>query len=103
MFIGSHLIGLRFAPSDDHAGFVLTSLGGRSGGDLFNLLSQGKGDPYLIFEGRASFTGPDPTGMGSPNPFLVPMDVTFTSPQGRTYVVLAFYDGNGAGGMDGNV
>jgi hypothetical protein len=41
--------------------------------------------------------------MGSPNPFLVDLNVTFNGPGGTVYVVPGFYDGDGAGGMDGDV
>ncbi len=47
--------------------------------------------------------GPDSTGMGIPNPFLFEVNVNFQGPQGERMSVPAFYDGNGAGGMDGNV
>jgi hypothetical protein len=47
--------------------------------------------------------GPASQGMSdSANPFQVPVDVTFTGP-GGTFVVPAFYDGDGQGGLDGNV
>ena len=49
------------------------------------------------------FTGPNSLGMDSTNnPFKIQMDVTFVGPSG-SYVVPAFYDGNGSGGMNGNV
>lgn len=51
---------------------------------------------------EVELTGPSSTGMGAPNPFLIEVDVTFTGP-GGTFVVPAFYDGDGAGDMDGNV
>lgn len=47
--------------------------------------------------------GPESTGLGTPNPFLIEVNVTFTGPQGQTFTVPAFYDGNGSGGMDGHV
>jgi Domain of unknown function (DUF5060) len=48
--------------------------------------------------------GPASVGMSnSPNPFAIPADVTFTSPSGTPYVVPTFYDGDGAGAMDGDV
>jgi lysophospholipase L1-like esterase len=50
-----------------------------------------------------SLNGPDSIGMGSPNPFLIDVFVTFTSSQGGTYVVPAFYDGDGNGSLDGSV
>jgi hypothetical protein len=47
--------------------------------------------------------GPDSIGMGMPNPFMIEMDITFTGPAGATYTVPAFYDGDGNGGLDGNI
>jgi hypothetical protein len=48
--------------------------------------------------------GPSSEGMSTTNnPFKIVVDVTFTSPDNRTIVVPAFYDGDGAGGLDGNV
>ncbi len=49
------------------------------------------------------FTGPESRGMGEPNPFAIPFDVLFTGPDGGNYLVPGFYDGDGMGGMDGNV
>jgi hypothetical protein len=48
-------------------------------------------------------TGPFSTGTGSPNPFDILVDVTFTGPSGQTYLVPGFYDGDGLRGLDGNV
>ena len=48
-------------------------------------------------------TGPNSTGTGSPNPFAIVVDVEFTAPGGKKWTVPAFYDGNGSGGLDGNV
>jgi hypothetical protein len=50
-----------------------------------------------------TFRGPDNKGRGEPNPFAVKLDVRFTSPTGKSSVVPGFYNGNGAGGLDGNV
>lgn len=47
--------------------------------------------------------GPTSTGMGTPNPFLIEVEVTFTGPVGQTFVVQGFYDGDGVGGMDGSI
>ncbi|MFQ5808236.1 MAG: DUF5060 domain-containing protein, partial [Armatimonadota bacterium] len=47
--------------------------------------------------------GPDSVGAGTPNPFAIPVDVTFRGPGGRTYTAPGFYDGDGRGGLDGNV
>ena len=47
--------------------------------------------------------GPNSIGMGSPNPFLIEVDVTFTGPGSQTYTVPGFYDGDGIGGIDGNI
>lgn len=49
------------------------------------------------------FTGPDSRGRGEPNPFAISLDVFFTSPSGRPYRVPGFFDGNGRGGLDGDV
>lgn len=40
--------------------------------------------------------------MGNPNPFLVDVEVTFTSPDSHQFVVPGFYFGNGENGMDGD-
>ena len=50
-----------------------------------------------------AFIGPMSRGRGDPNPFAVRLDVDFISPGGRTYRVPGFYDGDGRGGLDGNV
>ncbi len=48
--------------------------------------------------------GPASEGMSrSTNPFKIPLDVTFNGPSGQSYTVPAFYDGDGDGGLDGNV
>jgi len=48
--------------------------------------------------------GPNAIGLNNfPNPFQIEVDVVFVDPAGRTYVVPAFYDGDGIGGMDGNI
>lgn len=49
------------------------------------------------------FRGPDSRGRGEPNPFAVRFDVLFTGPSGKTFRVPGFYDGDGSGGLDGNV
>ena len=50
------------------------------------------------------FNGPNSIGMSSSaNPFQILTDVEFTSPGGKTFLVPAFYDGNGSGGLDGDV
>jgi hypothetical protein len=49
------------------------------------------------------FTGPDSQGRGEPNPFAILFDVNFTSPSGKQYSVPGLYDGDGKGGLDGNV
>ena len=48
------------------------------------------------------FEGPNSIGMGTPNPFLIDLEVTFTSPGGQAYSVPGFYDGDGNGSMDGS-
>lgn len=49
------------------------------------------------------FEGPESKGMGQANPFAIPFDIRFFSPDGKAYLVPGFYDGNGAGGLDGHV
>ena len=49
------------------------------------------------------FTGPSSLGMGSPNPFQIELDVTFTGPTEQVFTVPGFYDGNGAGSLDGDI
>jgi hypothetical protein len=60
-------------------------------------------DVYLYDFIEIELPGPDSLGMGAPNPFLIDVVVTFTGPQGQAYAVPAFFDGDGAGGMDGNI
>ncbi len=50
-----------------------------------------------------SFAGPESKGSGAANPFAVRFDVQFASPTGVKFQVPSFYDGNGQGGLDGNV
>ncbi len=38
-------------------------------------------------------------GTGTPNPFAIFVDVTFTGPSGQNYEVPVFYDDNGDGGI----
>lgn len=48
--------------------------------------------------------GPDSQGLApTNNPFKIHVEVTFSSPTGGSFTVPAFYDGDGVGGMDGNV
>lgn len=49
------------------------------------------------------FEGPTSHGVGQPNPFAVRFDVNFTSPRGKQFRVPGFYDGDGKGGLDGDV
>ncbi len=49
------------------------------------------------------FPGPESQGRGKPNPFSIRLDVLFTSPSGRQFLVPGFYDGDGHGHLDGNV
>ena len=49
------------------------------------------------------FNGPELLGMGDPNPFNILVDVDFTGPSSQVYTIPAFFDGDGVGGMDGNV
>ena len=48
-------------------------------------------------------TGPSLRGAGDPNPFAIPVDVVFTAPSGKTTRVPGFFDGDGAGRLDGAV
>ena len=50
-----------------------------------------------------SFRGPASLGRGEPNPFAVKLDVEFRVPGGGCYRVPGFYDGDGRGGLDGDV
>ena len=47
--------------------------------------------------------GPQSKGSGIPNPFNIFVDVTFSSPAGKTFVVPGFYDGDGKGNLNGDV
>ncbi|MDO9254702.1 MAG: nitrilase-related carbon-nitrogen hydrolase [Bacteroidales bacterium] len=47
--------------------------------------------------------GPESEGRGEPNPFNITVDVIFTSPAGKQFIMPAFYDGDGRGGLDGSV
>lgn len=51
------------------------------------------------------FSGPFSLGMGEPNPFKIDLTVEFLylNPDGKRFVVPGFYDGNGEGGLDGNI
>ena len=49
------------------------------------------------------FTGPESRGRGEPNPFAISLEVLFASPSGTQYLVPGFYDGDGRGGLDGDV
>ena len=50
-----------------------------------------------------TFHGPASQGRGEPNPFAVKLDVDFCAPGGKHYRVPGFYDGDGRGGLDGDV
>ena len=51
-----------------------------------------------------SFAGPESVGFGpDSSPSKTQVDVTFQSPDGNLFIVPAFYDGDGSGGMDGNI
>ncbi len=70
-----------------------------AGGDLGDLGSFAKWSKIEI-----EMTGPDSNGLSdSPNPFEITIDVTFSSPSGGSWVVPAFYDGDGNGGLNGDV
>lgn len=47
--------------------------------------------------------GPESVGRGNPNPFGIVVDGIFTSPSGKSVTIPGFYDGDGRGGLDGNV
>lgn len=47
--------------------------------------------------------GPPSQGTGTPNPFSIFVDVIFTSPSGETIELPGFYDGDGNGGLDGDL
>lgn len=68
-----------------------------------DLLQNSIPDVYLYDFVEIDLNGPDSFGMGTPNPFLIDVFVTFTGPQGQTYTVPAYYDGDGVGGMDGSI
>ncbi len=58
---------------------------------------------YQLFQPvEIVLSGPASIGLGTPNPFQIDVEVIFTGPQGQTYVIQGFYDGNGSGGMDGS-
>jgi hypothetical protein len=50
-----------------------------------------------------NFEGPASTGLGTPNPFQIELEAIFSGPDGETFIVPGFYDGDGTGGLDGNV
>ncbi len=50
-----------------------------------------------------TLTGPQSIGAGDPNPFAHAVDGFFTAPSGKISTVPGFYDGDGKGGLDGNV
>lgn len=47
--------------------------------------------------------GPFMKAAGEPNPFDVVLDIMFTGPDGTGFLAPAFYDGDGRGGLDGNI
>ncbi|MEK7408784.1 MAG: DUF5060 domain-containing protein [Acidobacteriota bacterium] len=50
-----------------------------------------------------SFKGPKSLGRGDPNPFAIRLDVIFAGPDGKSFKVPGFYDGDGSGGLDGRI
>ncbi len=50
-----------------------------------------------------SMEGPQSRADGTPNPFAIVVDVTFTGPSGTEWTIPAFYNGDGAGGQNGSV
>jgi hypothetical protein len=57
------------------------------------------GTADIVLTAAGSYDG----SSGSPNPFEIYVPTTVVDPQGRVYAAEAFFDGNGAGGMSGNV
>ncbi|MGD8752183.1 MAG: DUF5060 domain-containing protein [Anaerolineales bacterium] len=52
---------------------------------------------------ETDLAGPDSNGLSDqPNPFTILVDVHFVSPEGKTLVVPAFYNGDSLGNLDGN-
>jgi len=49
------------------------------------------------------FHGPSLTSLGEPNPFAIAFDVMFTGPGGAAFLVPGFYDGDGHGGLGGDI
>jgi len=47
--------------------------------------------------------GPESKGRGEPNPFNIIVDVTFTGPSGKQFIMPGFYDGDGKGCLNGSV
>ncbi|HJW90475.1 MAG TPA: DUF5060 domain-containing protein [Anaerolineales bacterium] len=75
---------------------ALTSVPEKSSGEVVTYVAWSKVELAL--------NGPESVGLSATlNPYIVQVEVIFTSPQGNTYVVPAFYDGDGLGGLDGNV
>ena len=50
-----------------------------------------------------TFPGPPSEARGTPNPFAVRLDATFTGPRGKSYRVPGFYAGDGQGGENGHL
>ncbi|MDA1052699.1 MAG: DUF5060 domain-containing protein [Planctomycetota bacterium] len=50
-----------------------------------------------------AITGPTSAAFGEPNPFAEVVVGVFTSPGGKRFIVPGVYDGDGKGGVDGNV
>jgi len=77
---------------------LLYSLGAVAGGNLGNVGTYTKWSRIEI-----ELAGADSLGMGNPNPFLVEVDVNFSGPGGQAFTIPGFYDGDGAGSLDGNI
>lgn len=51
---------------------------------------------------EVTFEGPLSKGMANPNPFSIRLDVLFTGPDGSTFKVPGFYEGDNVGGLNGS-
>lgn len=62
-------------------------------------------DPYPLWSPvELTFTGPQSSGVeGQDNPFKITLDVQFVSPGGSLHTVPGFYNGDGHGGLAGNI
>jgi len=75
--------------------FVAASFAGQPLGNLGTFQKWGKIE--------VTMPGPSSVGTGTPNPFSIFVDVTFTGPNGKTYIVPGFYNGDDNGNPNGNI